>query len=193
MTAAEQLPMVGPHTVEDWLASDPPTDGSRLELILGYFHVTPAPGGEHQFAAYRLTRLIEDGLRTAGRTDLYAVPAVNVEVSTTWRTGLIPDVAVLNRKPVGVSFKPEDLVAVVEVWSPGNTHAERETKMIGYAAAGVPYVWTLAPDNHHGPVLTTYTLDGGTYMATDQAHGDNPTPIFAFPVPITLNIADLAA
>jgi Uma2 family endonuclease len=193
VTVAEQLPMVGPHTVEDWLASDPPADGSRLELILGYFHVTPAPGGEHQFAAYRLTRLLEDSLRAAGLTDLYAVPAVNVEVSTTWRTGLIPDVVVLNRKPVGASFKPEDLVVVVEVWSPGNTPAERETKMIGYAAAGVTYVWTLTPDSHRGPVLTTYTLEGGTYAETDQAHGNNPTPILAFPVPIALNLVDLTA
>ncbi|MFJ9369189.1 Uma2 family endonuclease [Nocardia sp. NPDC101769] len=39
------------------------------------------------------------------------------------------------------SYEPAELVLAVEVWSPGNKRAERDTKMAGYAAAGVPYLW----------------------------------------------------
>lgn len=62
--AEEEIPVsaalahpIGPNTVEDWLAMDPPEDGSRLELIWGYFHVSPAPMGQHQVAVFQLSML----------------------------------------------------------------------------------------------------------------------------------------
>lgn len=185
--------MIGPYTIRDWLAMDPPVDGSRLELIFGYLHMTPAPSGEHQAAAFHLAMLMRDALRGAERTDLHVVPAVNVRISTAWRTALIPDVVVLNRKPVGVSFAAEDLALVVEVWSPGNDRAERETKMAGYAAAGVPFLWTVdQPDDLRTvPTLTAYRLEHGQYAEENTIQADGPATITAAPVPITLNLTEL--
>jgi len=193
VSAALQHPMIGPHTVEDWLALDPPVDGSRLELIFGHLHLTPAPSGEHQHVAYRLARLVDDALRAAERTDLYVVPAVNVRISTAWRTALIPDVVVLTRKPVGVSFAAHDLALAVEVWSPGNQRAERETKMAGYAAASVPFLWTVdQPDDLRTvPTLTAYRLQAGQYTQENVLQAAGPSTITAAPVPITLDLADL--
>jgi Uma2 family endonuclease len=193
VSAALQHPL-GPYTVEDWLAMDPPADGSRLELILGYLHVTPPPSGQHQFAAYRLARSMEDSLRAAGRADLYVVPAIGVRISTPWRTSLIPDVSVLTVKPEGVTFPPDELALVVEVWSPGNAHAERETKMAAYADAGVPFVWTV--DQGHdlaGLGLTAFRLTNGLYVAENKVGTDGPTIVTAAPVPVTVNLADLLA
>lgn len=191
MSAALQPPMIGPYTVEDWLDLDPPVNGSRLELIFGYLHMTPAPSGEHQTAAFNLAVLVRDALRAAEQTDLHVVPAVNVEISTAWRTALIPDVVVLNRKPVGVSFPAGTLVLVVEIWSPGNPRAERETKMIGYAAAGVPFLWAIDLDQPHGPTLAAYRLEQGQYVAETTVRAGATATITAGPVPVELDPADL--
>lgn len=183
--------MIGPYTVEDWLALDPSVDGSRLELIFGYLHVTPAPSGEHQRAAFRLARLVEDAIHAAGRTDLHVVPAVKVQISTAWRTTLIPDVAVLNTLPVGPSFPADTLVLAVEIWSPGNSRAERETTTAGYAAAGVPFQWTIDQDQLRSPMLTAYRLEQARYVEETIVQAGATATITAAPIPVELDPADL--
>ncbi len=189
-TADLQHP-IGPHTVAAWLALDPPVDGSRLELIYGYLHLTPAPSGEHQHASFRLARLVEDAIHTAGRTDLRVVPAVNVQISTAWRTALIPDVVVLTTRPVGSSFPADAVALAVEIWSPGNPRAERETKKAAYAAAGVPFLWTITQDQLRGPALTAYRLKDNQYVEEIIVQTGATATITAAPVPVTLNPAEL--
>lgn len=186
MTAVLQHPL-GPTTVQQWLATDRPADGSRHELILGYLHVTPAPSGRHQRAAFRLARFLEDAVEDAGREhELHVVPAVNVEISSAFRTALIPDVAVLNVEPDLVSFQPEHLVLAVEVWSPGNTAAERRTKLAGYAAAGVEYLWIVDLDDT-GATVTTHRLRLGSYTPeTVIKPGDPDTLVTSAPVPVRI-------
>src|SRR5688572_28834183 len=75
-------PLIGPHTLEEWLDLAFPEDGSRVVLIFGHFHVTPSPSGEHQLAVTRLIRPFEDAIAAAGRTDLYAVIGVGVKISS---------------------------------------------------------------------------------------------------------------
>lgn len=192
MSAALQHPMIGPYAVEDWLALDPPVDGSHVELIFGYLHVTPAPSGEHQTAAFHLAMLVKDALRAAERTDLHVVPAVNVRISTAWRTALIPDVVILNTRPVGVSFPAEALVLAAEIWSPGNPRAERETKIAGYAAAGVPFLWTVDQgDQLRKLTLTAHRLEHGQYLEENTVQAGNPATITAAPIPITLDLTQL--
>jgi Uma2 family endonuclease len=185
-------PMIGPHTIEEWLDLPSPDDGSRVELIFGHFHVTPPPSGEHQFAVSRLIRPFEDSIAGAGRTDLYAVIGVAVKISSTLRTGLIPDVVILDRVPAGAAFPAEALMLAVEVWSPGNTRNEQEAKMIAYAAAGVPFVWTISrKGDHPGLELTAHRLHGDRYLVESTIRSAGPTTITAAPVPITLDLTDL--
>jgi Uma2 family endonuclease len=180
---------LGPHTVAEWLATDPPADDGRLELIWGYWHVTPAPSFRHQRVAHRLGRVIEDALIAAERTDLHMFCAAAVEISTPWRTGLIPDVVVVDHDPDGVSVTREHVVLVVEVWSPGNSHSERETKIGAYAEAGVPYLWTVDLDSR----LVAYQLDGGRYQASETMAPGEVGLITASPVPVRLDPAYLTA
>jgi Uma2 family endonuclease len=179
---AVRLPAIGPFSVEDWLASDPDVDGSRVELIFGYPHVTPPPSGEHQRAAYRLTRQVDDALQLARRPDLHVVSAVNVRISTAWRTALIPDVVVLNRKPVGPSFDADALALVAEI----HPSADRETRMAAYAAANVPFLWTVGERE-----LCAYRLENSQYRAENTVTADCPATITAAPTPITLDLAEL--
>lgn len=74
MSVAYENP-IGPTTVDDWLTREHPTDGSRLELIFGYLHVSPASSGPHQYTGDELREVLKYALRKADRTDLYAVTA----------------------------------------------------------------------------------------------------------------------
>jgi Uma2 family endonuclease len=185
--AALQHP-IGPHTVEEWRTAEHPADGGRLELIWGYFHVSPPPGGPHQYATGAIYRALWNAVRAAGRDDLHPVLAVGVEITTALRTALIPDVAVLNRPPTSASFPPEALVLAVEIWSPGNTYNERETKVAAYAAAGVPYLWTVSLHYDRAVALRAFELAGGAYR--EVAYSGTPT-VIPGPVQVPLDLAEL--
>jgi len=194
MTAAATFEHpIGPHTVDDWRAAEHPTDGSRLELIWGYYHVSPAPGGPHQHASGALYFALRQALK--GNDRFHAVPAVAVEISTAIRTGLIPDVAVLNTPPVAISFPASALVLAVEVWSPGNSTHERETKVAGYANAGVPYLWTVELHSvGRAPSVRTFELVGGIYRDRTPVmprEGDMNV-VLPGPVDVPVDLADLA-
>jgi Uma2 family endonuclease len=177
--------------VDDWLAQEHPADGSRLELIFGYLHVSPAPSTRHQYAGDELRAVLKDALGQAGRTDLYAVTAVGVRISTSLRTALIPDVAVVNAKPLVTCFQPEDLVLAVEIWSPGNTRAERDTKAAVYANASVPYFWEVHEDRIGALTLITHVLKDGQYVEDLTARPGITATINAAPVPVTFDPAVL--
>ncbi|PSL54764.1 Uma2 family endonuclease [Saccharothrix carnea] len=185
-------PLIGPHTIQEWLDLPSPEDGSSVELIFGHFHVTPPPSGEHQLAVTRLIRPMEDSISAAGRTDLYAVIGVGVKISSTLRNGFIPDVVIMDRPPTGASFPAEALRLAVEVWSPGNTRNEREAKMAAYAVAGVPFLWTISrKGDHPGLELTAHRLHGDQYAVDNTVRSAGPTTITAAPIPVTLDLADL--
>jgi Uma2 family endonuclease len=179
---------LGPNSVQDWLDAAPPPDGSKLELIMGYFSVVPPPSGQHQYFGDELRAAFKSALRAAGRGDLYPVTGIGIEISSAWRTALIPDVVVLNTRPIGVSFKPEQVELVVEVWSPGNSHSERLTKMGAYAGAGIRYFWAVELDR---PTVVAYELERGEYVKRATLAGGTAGTVLAAPVPITFDPADL--
>lgn len=191
MTAASDLAHpIGPHTVEEWRTAEHPDDGSRLELIWGYYHVSPPPGGPHQFASGALYRALWQAVE--GNDRLHAVSGIGVEISTAIRTALIPDVALLNTLPTTTSFPASALILAVEVWSPGNSAHERETKVAGYATAGVPYLWTV--DLHairRTATLRAYELVGGVYRERTPVPLSGEDMRVALPGPVEVSI-DLA-
>ncbi|HVK21488.1 MAG TPA: Uma2 family endonuclease [Actinokineospora sp.] len=177
---------IGPNTVEQWRAIDVPDDGSRIELIWGYYHVSPAPGGPHQFATDAICRALWAAVKDAGRAnDLFPITGVGVEITSALRTALIPDVAVLNARPTATAFPAAAVELAVEVWSPGNTAHERETKIAAYASAGVPFLWLVELNKSK---LTAFKLVGGVYreIAVKSDPGVLPGP-----VPVQLDPTEL--
>ena len=132
---------LGPTTVDEWLEMEHPADGSRLELIWGYLHMTPPPGGLHQNVLVELIVLLRDALRAAGRDDLTVLPGVGVRISTRFRTAVIPDLTIVDTDHTQASFDASSLKLAVEIWSQGNTRKARDDKVTAYASAGVRYLW----------------------------------------------------
>lgn len=187
MSSALEHP-IGPTTVADWLGLDSPLDGSRLELLYGHLHVTPPPTGPHQWACDELRALIKTAIRAAGRSDLYVLTGVGIEISTGWRTAAIPDLAVLNDKPLGAIFTADQAVLLVEIWSPSNRRRDREEKRSAYAAAGVPAFWEI----DKGRVTAQY-LENRRYVPEVSARpGERMTVRRATPVPVTFDPAELS-
>jgi Uma2 family endonuclease len=182
---------IGPTTVDDWLAREHPTDGSRLELIFGYLHASPAPSGRHQYTGDELRTVLRGALRKACRSDLYAITGVGVRISAGLRTALIPDLVVLNTKPLATCFQAEDLELAVEIWSPGDTRAERDTKAAVYAGAGVPYFWEINQDRIGSLALVTHVLKDGQYVQDLTAEPGTTVTINAAPVPVAFDPAVL--
>ena len=185
---AELMHPMGPYTVQDWLDEDPPEDGSKRELILGKIYVSPAASGDHNVIVPELYGLFKSALLLAGRRGLRPVTTVNARLSNVRRTALIPDVAIINRSSSAVAFTPEELELVAEVWSPGNSNAERARKFDAYAQAGIRYFWTVEQD---GPVVDAFELRGGRYQHAATLRAGTVGTITAAPVPVKFDPAEL--
>ncbi|MFD3744892.1 Uma2 family endonuclease [Nocardia sp. NPDC058633] len=181
---------LGPKSVEDWLAEEQPVDGSRLELIWGYLQRTPPPGGPHQYASFELAVMLRDALRISGRSDLRVLPAVGVRISTPFRVGVIPDIAVVTCGIEHTTFAAEDLALAVEIWSPGSTRAERDTKIAAYASARVPHLWIVELPDGKPARFWGYELGESGYrqeiLATEGESITAPGP-----VPVVVDTAQL--
>jgi Uma2 family endonuclease len=193
MTMSAEVSMIhplGPTAVEDWLLEDQPADGSRLELILGYLYMTPPPTGAHQYASLELAVLLRVALKAAGRGDLHVLPGVGVRLSTAFRTGVIPDIVVVDVDVDRTSFAPENVLLAVEVWSPGNSRPERDTKIAAYAGARVPYVWVVELPDGKPAKFWGYRLgETGYRQEVYAAAGETVTA--PAPVPVDVPTADL--
>lgn len=184
MTKSAEVSMIhplGPKTVEDWLAEERPADGSRLELIWGYLHTTPPPGGPHQYAAGELFVALRAAVRAVDRPDLTVLPAVGVRISTPLRTSIIPDVVVVDASADHTTFAADDVLLAVEVWSPGNSREERDTKIAAYASARVPYLWIVELPDGKPARFWGYTLGESGYrqevFASDGESVKAPGPV----------------
>lgn len=186
--SAELVHPLGPTTVQDWLNETPPPDGSKRELILGKIYVSPAASGDHNIIVPELYALFKSALLLAGRRGLRPVTTVNAQLSSARRTALIPDVAIINTSSSAVVFTPDEFELVAEVWSPGNSNADRVRKFDAYAQASVRYFWTVEQD---GPVVDAFELRAGRYRHAASLRAGTVGTITAAPVPVKFDPAEL--
>lgn len=184
----EETPVLGPVTVDDWLAADAPADGSRLELILGYVSMSPPAMSGHQRASFRLARAIDDGLAATG---LEVLQDVGVRLSTPFRIALIPDLVVVEVGESRPMFEPADVLLAVEIWSPGNTKGERRTKVAAYAQAEIPHLWLVETPSGKPVKFQGYKLEGAEYVLEVEAEAGE-TITAPGPVPIKIDTSELA-
>lgn len=180
--------MIGPHNVDEWLKLPEPADGSMVELIYGHYHLTPRPTGQHQRASYKVANLLDDAV-TAADANLHMAQGVAVNISAGWRMAFIPDVVLMHVPATGDVFPAGELALAVEVWSPDNARAERETKLAGYSAAGVPYLWTVSEEQPGKHSLTAFRLVGDRYQPEQLITAGGAGEVLASPVPVHVDLA----
>lgn len=172
----------GEWTLDDLYAL--PDDGRRYEVVDGSLLVVNPPSTAHDFVVKRLQQALDPALRSGYE----AFGPVGLQLGRTVR---VPDVVVAPRDVVrsGLpALRPQNVLLVVEVQSPGTATTDRVTKMWEYAAAGIGHYWRVDPDD--GPLLSAHLLAGDVYRTVGEWRGEQQAVLTA-PVGLRLRPADL--
>ena len=79
-----------------------------------------------------------------------------------------PDVTVYRAETIDVSpTRPEHVLLVVEVVSPGSETTDRIVKADQYARAGIQFYWRVEQPTTGAPIVYTYVLDAATSRYRD--------------------------
>ena len=148
---------------------DAPEDGNVYEVIDGDLYVTPAPAWIHQRVVARLFFFVAQHVFASQLGEVVTAPT---GVVLDDENGLQPDILFISNERRGIISErgvagAPDLV--VEILSPSTRARDLGIKLRRYAAAGVPYYWTLDPVAR---VLEERRLTGDGYELLG-AHGEH--------------------
>lgn len=154
------------------------------ELVDGVPVVAPQPP-RHQLAVWRLAAQLEPALPSPWAALARIELVIEEEFPATVR---VPDVLVVGGAAGAAHasrVKPSDVLAAIEILSPGSRRVDRIMKPAEYAAVGIAHYWLLDPE---GPVrLTAYRLSNGRYEPVGE-YGDRVTlELEGHPLPLDLN------
>lgn len=171
MTMTAAGPAWPPHRPDhlidlaEWEAL-PEGASARYELVEGVMVVSPRPSWRHQDLVFELCRRLREQLPDG----LTALPEVELVIDGRGpATVRVPDVVVV---PVGhvrdrARGVPGDVVAAIEILSPGSRRTDRVAKLAEYAEAAVAHYVIVDPD---GPI-TEFVLDGAAYRLVAERVG----------------------
>lgn len=160
-----------------------PNDGRRYELLDGVLVVGPRPATVHQFAAFRLGKILDD----ACPEDLCVLlePAVQLTATT---TEFVPDLVVVPLDEAGDAKLTRPPLLAVEIRSPSTAIIDLNRKKAAYERFGVPSYWIVDP-NPAQPELTVFELRDGRYatvaVTTASLTVERPFPVTITPAQLT--------
>lgn len=115
-----------------------PVSNQRYELTDGAITVSPSPSSLHQAFAARLVVALGD----LAPEPLAVTGAVEIRFAR--QLTRIPDVLVIHSDdPTRHWFAPAEVVATIEIESPGSHVEDRTTKPALYAQYGIAYYWRI--------------------------------------------------
>jgi Uma2 family endonuclease len=130
-----------------------------IEIVDGMVLVSPSASKRHN----RLARFLANALDTAAGTDWNADTDFDVRLSDVPLNNRRPDVTVYRAETIDVTpTRPEHVLLVVEVVSPGSETTDRVVKTDQYAKAGIPFYWRVEQAATGAPIVYTYILDPAT-------------------------------
>lgn len=126
----------------------PDSEGFRFELLNGYVYMASRHSLEHQNFVLELSVVLRQWVKSHRLGKVYI--DVDMELDDRWTP--VPDVLFLDIDHLDRAGKkrvhgPADLV--VEVLSPSDEDADRETKFDGYADFGIPWYWIVDLEKRH--------------------------------------------
>jgi Uma2 family endonuclease len=159
---------------------------AAIEVVNGVPAARPSAPVRHN----RLARILANALDTAAGPEWNADTDFDVRLQDVPLTNRRPDVVVYRAETLDLTpTRPEHVLLVVEVVSPGSETTDRVVKVDQYAKAGIPFYWRVEQAATGVPITYTYVLDPATKAYRD---GEMFTGVIkaAVPFPVT---ADLGA
>jgi Uma2 family endonuclease len=141
-----------------------------IEIVDGMVLVSPSASKRHN----RLARLLANALDAAAGPDWNADTDFDVRLQDVPLNNRRPDVTVYRADTIDVSpTRPEHVLLVVEVVSPGSETTDRIVKTDQYARAGIQFYWRVEQAVTGVPLVYTYILDpaAGRYRDSDVFTG----------------------
>lgn len=158
-----------------------------IEIVDGMVVVSPSASNRHS----RLARVIANALDAAGGARWNADTDFDVRLQDVPLNNRRPDVTVYRADTIDLlPTRPEHVLLVVEVVSPGSETTDRVVKADQYARAGIAFYWRVEPAATGAPLVYTYVLDPatGTYRDGDLFTG---TVKLTAPFALDLDLTDL--
>jgi Uma2 family endonuclease len=130
-----------------------------IEIVDGMVLVSPSDSKRHN----RLARLLANSLDSAAGPDWNADTCFDVRLQDVPLNNRRPDVTVYRAETIDVNpTRPDHVLLVVEVVSPGSETTDRIVKAEQYARAGIQFYWRVEQAANGAPLVYTYVLDPAT-------------------------------
>ena len=127
-----------------------------IEIVDGMVVVRPSASKRHN----RLARILANALDAAAGPDWNADTDFDIRLSDVPLTNRRPDVVVYRADTIDITpTRPEHVLLVVEVVSPGSETTDRIVKVDQYATAGIAFYWRVEQATTGVPLIYTYVLD----------------------------------
>ncbi len=156
-----------------------------IEIVDGMVVVSPSAAKRHN----RLAREIANALDAAGGSEWNADTDFDVRLQDVPLNNRRPDVTVYRADTIDQTpTRPEHVLLVVEVVSPGSETTDRIVKADQYARAGITFYWRVEQAATGAPLVHTHLLDAaiGRYRAGELFTG-KVTISVPFPVDLDLS------
>lgn len=158
-----------------------------IEIVDGMVVVRPSASKRHN----RLARILANALEDAAGPDWNADTGFNVRLQDVPLTNRRPDVVVYRAEMIDVTpTRPEHVLLVAEVVSPGSETTDRIVKVDQYAKAGIAFYWRIEQAATGVPLVYTYVLDPAARVYRE---GDVFTGVVkvAAPFPVRVDLGQL--
>ena len=153
-----------------------------IEIVDGMVVVSPSASKRHN----RLARFLANALEDAAGDEWNADTDFDVRLQDVPLTNRRPDVVVYRADTIDVTpTRPEHVLLVAEVVSPGSETTDRVVKLAQYATAGIPFYWRIELAVTGVPVVYTYVLDAASRRFRE---GDVFTGVIKATVPFPVEI-----
>ncbi|MFC6157606.1 Uma2 family endonuclease [Kribbella jiaozuonensis] len=160
---------------------------ARIEIVDGMVVVTPTASKRHN----RLARILANALDLAAGPEWNADTDFDVRLQDVPLTNRRPDVVVYRADTIDLSpTRPEHVLLIVEVVSPGSETTDRVVKVDQYAKSGIAFYWRVEQAATGIPLVYTYVLDPATraYRYTEVFTGQVRATA---PFPVTVDLGAL--
>ncbi|MGW4302915.1 Uma2 family endonuclease [Streptomyces sp. NPDC004646] len=155
-----------------------------IEIVDGMVVVSPSASKRHN----RLARILANALDAAAGPDWNADTDFDVRLQDVPLNNRRPDVIVYRAETIDLApTRPEHVLLVAEVVSPGSETTDRVVKVDQYAKAGIPFYWRIEQAATGVPITYTYVLDPATGSYRD---GEMFTGVIKAAVPFSV-VVDL--